>query len=92
MKKQRESQRNFKCIEQQTASGNALRIFLVQFKKYQRKALSYSKRIPYIPHFILRKWANFGQSELELITGHSQLRMVKTSFRFGLVLTTNMNE
>src|SRR3989338_9060715 len=69
MKKRREISRNSKCIEQQIASGSALRIFLSPFKRYQRKTLSYSKRTLRTHHSISKKLISYGQNKLELITG-----------------------
>lgn len=92
MKDRREISGNSKCIGQQTASGSALRIFLLLFKKYQRKTLSYLKRILCTHPFISKKLVSFGQYERELITGRLQLKMVKTLFGFGLVLIRNTKE
>lgn len=89
MKDLREISGNCKCIGQRTTSGSALRIFLLLFKKYQRKTLSYLKRILCTHPFISKKLVSFGQYERELIRGRLQLKMVKTLFGFGLVLIRN---
>lgn len=60
-------------------------------QKVAIKTLIYLKQTFYILLFISKKWVNFGQSGLELITERLQLKTTKILFGFGSVHIKNMN-